>query len=368
MILCMLSLLAAGCGGETPTAPEEGLQPKPKALLQEARALGQSGRRAEAIEKLYAYRLEHPRTLGVQFTLGTLLLEDARDQEAIACFEGELVLKPDHIATWGMLGNAYERLGEFDKMVTCFTEEARLRPSDWQPPYRSGLVLRKYLHRLDEAESALEEARRRNPKAAEPAVELGRVWMDQERLQEAEQLFARVLEDHPEHPEVYLHLGQLMMRDGRTEEGSELLERFKVLAEERDRLAQLEVAGTAPTSCRAGDELLRQEKRRKALSAYLRAIDLDPDDPCGHVGVAKVKTRQGKYREALHSLSLASQLAPNSFDVHYGSALALAGARRPREAQVALQAAEKLRKLSADEKDRVRVAFQTAGHDTQGSR
>jgi len=364
----LLVLLAPGCEGSTGPAPSPEPRPKPRALLQEARALGERGRRDEAIERLLAYREEHPPTLGVEFTLGTLLLAANRNEEAIACFEAELALKPDHVASWGMLGTAHERRGEYESVVECCTEEARLRPDDWRPPYRSGLVLRKYLHRLEEAERDLMEARRRNAGAVEPAVELGRLHMDQERLQEAEALFARLLRDHPENPEVHLHLGQLMIRDGRTEEGQELLGRFKLLAAERDRLAQLEVAGTAPTSCRAGQELLRLEKPRKALAAYQRACELDPADPCGHLGVARVKTIQGKYRDALASLARASKLSPGSFEVHYGSALALAGARRPEEAQVALRAARKLRTLSASEEDEVRVAFHAAGAATPGAR
>jgi len=358
--LGLLALLASGCGGSSGPEPSRAPLPKPRPLLQEARALGEGGRRDEAIERLLAYQEEHPPTLGVAFTLGTLFLDANRNEEAIPCFEAELVLKPDHVASWGMLGTAHERRGEYERVVECFTEEARLRPDDWRPPYRSGLVLRKYLNRLEEAQRDLEEARRRNPGAVEPAIELGRLHMDRERPREAEALFAGLLRNHPENPEVHLHLGQLLIRDGRTAEGQELLGRFKHLAAERDRLLQLEVAGTAPTSCAAGAELLRLDKPRKALAAYQRACELDPSDPCGPLGVARVKTLQGKHREALVSLARASKLAPGSFEVHYGSALALAGARRPEEAQVALREARKLRSLSASEEDEVRVAFRSA--------
>ena len=362
LLLCGV-LALTGCGSAAPDT----IQPKPRALLQEARSLGQQGRSEEAIAKLQSYLRENPRTLGVNFTLGTLLLAAADNRAAVDCFRSELELKPNHAASYAQLGSAYERLGDFEQVVQCFETQATLSQADWKPSYRAGLILRKYLQRLDAAETHLFEARRRHPKGAELRIELGRVFLDQGRDEEALELFREVLVDHPEHPEVHLHLGQLLVRRGSAQEGAALLARFKQLAAERDRLGQLEVAGTAGTQCLAGVEFLRQEKWRKALGAFKMAIELDANDPCGYIGIARVHTSQGKFREALSRLAQASKLDPKSFELHFRSALALAGGKRKKEAFGALQAARGVRALTPPERAEIGAVFRAAGIDPEAT-
>lgn len=342
------------------------LEPKPKPLLQEARALAGGGRSDEAISLLKDYRRDHPRALGVNFTLGTVYLGAAKDRNAATCFEAELDLKPNHLASLAQLGLAYERLGRTEEVVDCFRRQAELSPDDWKPRHQAGLVLRKYLGRLSEAEAELTRAIRCNPKGQAARIELGRTWMDMERFEDAERLFRETLGDHSESPEAHLHLGQLLVRSGKETEGQAHLQLFKELAARRDRLTQLVIAGTAASQCLAGEEWLRLRNWRKALGAFQKALDLDSAATCGYIGVGRVHAGQGKYREALALYRRARELAPQHFDVAYHSALALAGLKREQEAVRAIDAAQAIREFTAGEAREAGSLFLKVGFSRTG--
>jgi len=61
---------------------------------------------------------------------GTLLLEDAKYDEALECFDKVLSLDPKNTHAWNQKGVALRSLGRYDEAIRCFNKALEIVPKD----------------------------------------------------------------------------------------------------------------------------------------------------------------------------------------------------------------------------------------------
>ncbi len=61
---------------------------------------------------------------------GTRLLEDAKYDEALECFDKVLSLDPKNTRAWNQKGVALRSLGRYDEAIECFNRSLEIVPKD----------------------------------------------------------------------------------------------------------------------------------------------------------------------------------------------------------------------------------------------
>ncbi len=143
-------------------------------------------------------------------------------------------------------------------------------------------------------------------------------------------------------PDVQLQLGNLLYADGRYREAMTAFQR--ALGTEEPRVRVPARAGVVRSALRIAEFAiarteaitLRQERPRdpqiqsvyadamwssglfdEAQTGYRDALALQPDDPRGHNGMARVLSARSRYQDAMDHASTAVRLAPRESDFHH---------------------------------------------------
>ena len=61
---------------------------------------------------------------------GTLLLDSAKYDEALECFDKVLSLEPKNTRAWNQKGVALRSLGRYDEAIECFNKALEIVPKD----------------------------------------------------------------------------------------------------------------------------------------------------------------------------------------------------------------------------------------------
>ncbi|RMD93949.1 MAG: tetratricopeptide repeat protein [Calditrichaeota bacterium] len=338
----------------------------PKHLLHQAQVYADRFEFQKGIDLLQNYLKKHPRALLVHYTLGALYGKMGDDSSAAEYFKKEIALNPNHDDSYRLLGEAYQRLGFFQEALSAFQKEAQLNPHDWRPFYKSGLIFYEHLNANKKAMEALQRAVKINSSVAEPLILLGKIYFQSGDLSTAKKYFQKAIAIDSEFPEPYRYLGQIFLRQGRQEEGQRWLARFKEVSARRDRLEQLERAGTAQAAFLAGEEYFKIKKFSAAVKAFQRAIRLNPDHWRSYVGLGMVYMIQRQYGVAVSALQKAQSLAPREFDVNYRLALAYAFLKQKQKAVQAIKLAKQNRPLNKTELLAVSRIFLQNGITSEG--
>lgn len=153
------------------------------------------------------------------------------------------------------------------------------------------------------------------------------------RVDRAERDALRALELAPSDPDVRKFLCELRQVQGRREHAIEECRRATELA-----------PGRADIFTALADLLtLREDGFPEAISSYMKAAALDPDDPSPHVSVGSLMERSGRLLEAEASYREALRLNPNVVRANAGLGAVLFGSGRIDEARPYLLRAIELR-------------------------
>jgi tetratricopeptide (TPR) repeat protein len=193
---------------------------------------------------------------------------------------------------------------------------------------------------------ALEQYReilRIDPKDAEAAQWVVRLYRLQNEHDKAETVLRQFLEREPENEMALELLTQLLLDQGRTEEAIELLER---IVQRSPTASLLNVLGQAytqihkPAKAEAAYQraiemepaeaehvrglartLYVQSRYDEALEQYQRLAKLDPEDPEAYVRMAQIYRQQKKYDRAEESLLRAKERSPGNVELIYHEAM-----------------------------------------------
>jgi hypothetical protein len=305
-------------------APGWGPQPQfqppaaatPQAIFQQALALHQQGRLAEA-ERAYREVLRQaPAHFDALHLLGVLTLQTMRTEGGVELIGQALALNPKSWAAHNNLGNGLRDLTLFDAALVSFDRSIALKPDFADAHNNRGIVL-KDLKRLDDALASFDRAIALKSDYVEAHNNRGTVLQELNRFTDAPTSFDRAIALRPNYAEAYNNRGNTAKELGRLDDAVADFDR--AIALRPDYPAALYNRGTA----------LRQLGRfDDALGSFDRAVALKPDYAEAHnnrgLGLRELK----RYDDAIASFSRAIALKPDYADAYANQSLSLLQAGR----------------------------------------
>lgn len=139
-----------------------------------------------------------------------------------------------------------------------------------------------------------------DPKDTSSALWLARLYRFENQHAEAEKLLREVLRRDPDNGPALEQLSQLLLDAGRSQDAIDLLNQAAGTSSSPDAYDLL------------GDAYSQNKEFAKAEDAYRHAVELDPDDPGHHHGLAQALLSQDKYAPALEEYKRLSELEPGT--------------------------------------------------------
>jgi tetratricopeptide (TPR) repeat protein len=251
--------------------------------------------------------------------LATTLLHQGKLREAASVLEKTRSLDAEGHR---LLGEAYQRLEEFEKAKASYTKAMTLKSDMAEACYG----LSKVLNRLGEREQADKyfqtfsvlreraEERGRDVRAnydtmaitgksvAQTHTDVGRVYMIRGRAREAEMLWLKAHELDPQNTLCRLQLAVLYQQTGRYREALEYYQEIASL-DPKDALVQLNL----------GRVCVKLNEIERAEQAFAQAIQLAPDQPEAHSSLAELYLQTGRsLGRAITLAETAVKLAPEA--------------------------------------------------------
>lgn len=146
-------------------------------------------------------------------TLGFLLLNVDRPQDAIVWFETALRLKPDYIHAMSGLGMACQNTGDLARALQCYERVVAAQPDDAASWYNHGVVLEE-VGRSVEALSSLERAIALKSDYSLAFSKRSQVVESLRNVPEAIQEALRNCHQSPEDPTSWSRLGDILQKSG----------------------------------------------------------------------------------------------------------------------------------------------------------
>jgi tetratricopeptide (TPR) repeat protein len=292
----------------------------------------------------------NPGSVKLLYRRGRILADDHRNEEALKCFDSVLDLEPGHVRAMEWRVTALRALGRLDE-----AEEKARAAISWCPksPWlrvELGWVYRdqgRYDAALENAERAVELGGAPSPWALRTKIDFLRMAR---RLDEAETAAEQALLDVPGDPRI-LTAAALVYADQANVHGDEA--KYRLALDKTDQVLSSDRFNSWALRNRIDFPRLAY-KTEAAAAAAAAALGVRSDDPRVHTTAAWVSSSMGNYDEALdrvskalaidktHSWSLCSRIdflrQAHRFD-EAGPAVAQALAERPRDAEVCLAAA-----------------------------
>ena len=154
----------------------------------------------------------------VHYSIGNLLADRQRDQDALASFDRAIAVYPKYANAWINRGNSLDRLGREDEALASYRRAEDVNPGLW-PAYKAEGIL---LHRRQQY--AEEEAAYRRGLATdgeEPWYHLGVALKSQDRLDEAIQALVEATRRNPSYARAHARLGEIYAARGETDKARE---------------------------------------------------------------------------------------------------------------------------------------------------
>ena len=178
----------------------------------------QQGRDQEAQLKI-AMALEiNPRSDSAHTNLGYILVKLKRFEEALASCDKALAIKPDHAEALCNRGNALKELRRHEEALASYEKALSIRPAYAEAFYNRGLALFE-LNRRQEALESLDRALDVNPNLVEALMVRGGVLRALHRSEEALATYDRALAIRPDYVDVLYNCGVALVELRRYEEG-----------------------------------------------------------------------------------------------------------------------------------------------------
>jgi tetratricopeptide (TPR) repeat protein len=196
---------------------------------------------------------------------------------------GELLARnPEDADALHLLGMLFHDSGRFESALGCIARAIELRPET--PYYHSNLgnVLQQ-LKRFGDAELCYRQALRLDPRFAEAYNNLGNALSELDRVPEALQSFLDAIQRRPGYHEAYANLGHMLLAQNMYPEALACYREAARLAPEYEPYR----ASVAVALGKCAEGQVRQHNHEGAIQSYLSALDLVPDEPGIHLGLAQ---------------------------------------------------------------------------------
>jgi len=178
--------------------------------------LSQAGRLAEIEERARDIAERYPEDVFGWNILGSVYLQEQRDQQALDSLERAIGLSPDASDLYNNRGIALLRLDRLDEALASLRRAVRLSPGSAMAHNNLGSVL-EALGRPEEAVGSYLRALAIRPEYAKARYNLGNVYKDLGRLDEAEAHYRKALALRPDYVDALVNCGITLKDRGRLE-------------------------------------------------------------------------------------------------------------------------------------------------------
>lgn len=195
-----------------------------------AMALVKSGDDEKARALLAGLATEYPEKAIYTYWLGRIDYDQRRYQEAVTKLRKAAELDPKSARIQDSLGNALDMQGLMDQALATFQHSVELNrsdshPSPW-PPHDLGYLLLR-MEKFKEAEAALRESLRYEPKMAQTHYYLGRTLEKQEQNEGAIEEYKQAISGDKTSPDACYSLATLYRKLHRDNEAADMFAEYK---------------------------------------------------------------------------------------------------------------------------------------------
>jgi tetratricopeptide (TPR) repeat protein len=297
-------------------------------------ALAQSQDLAEAADVLRRATLVAPHHPGAHMNYGGVLKRLGRLEEAAACFERVIALRPDMpVPALKQLGSVLLDLQRCEEAVSCYSRVLAIQPHDAVALNDRGLAQLE-LKRAEAALSDFEAALRVNPRFAGALGNKGLALMELARAEEALRACDDAIALEPSNPGLMRTKGLVLLtnmqaaaalacfdaaiRHGLQDATTWALhaDALKRLGRQGDAIASFERAVVLDPQrwdalIALGTALTDSPRVAEAIDFFNRAVNLRPDNSLGYFGRARAARELGQLTAALFDADRATELAPH---------------------------------------------------------
>lgn len=260
-----------------------------KARIEEAWKLAAQGQNQQAIDLLRGLVQDQPRNVDARLLLGSLLAETGKQSEAIAQLEEAVSLRPQSAEAQNALGEAYNKFGDPNAARTLFAKAVALNPSFAAAQVNLGLILvqagewRSAGAHLDRAIQVLGHT----ADAAYPHYLRAKVFSALNQVPQAVEQLQEAVALKPDFGEAWSDLG-LARKTALNEAGALTAYERAVELNPSDAVAQY----------RLGAEYLRGGDSHAAVEHLEQAYRLNPEDQSTLNSLQSALRQDGKPEEA----------------------------------------------------------------------
>jgi len=203
-------------------------------------ALVQHGKLALATEVFRTASSADPSSWKLRLGLGSALYLSGDYLSAVRELMETVRLKPDFIAAYFLLGEAYDSAGSYQPAILkALQRYLKNGPRDPWAYYHYAIILRSEWRNYDGATDALQEALRLNPKFAEAHLELGIIALSQGKPEPAIAHLEKAASLDPGLAAAHYRLGLAYQKLGNQERAKAELDRFRALKDQEHQRARV---------------------------------------------------------------------------------------------------------------------------------
>jgi tetratricopeptide (TPR) repeat protein len=201
---------------------------------------------------------------------------------------------------WTVIGIAAAHLNQQERSVNALQHAATLGSGDEEHWLNLTLELME-MNRYANAISAVQDGLAANPKSYALHLRLGAAHLAAGHYADAEAVFKDLVSAGDPLPTGYVGLAQVLMRTGRAEEAAAEL-----------NAAEQKLGPTFLISYFQGLAFDRAGKPQPALSAFQKAVQLNPNNPEAHLSLGRTELALGRAKDAITELQETLRLDPNN--------------------------------------------------------
>ena len=250
-------------------------------------------------------------------------------EDAIAAYQHAIASAPDWAHTHAALGSAYASTHRYADALDAYKVAVALDSDDEMIHHQIGNV---YSKRGEHASAVRHQLRAIAiaPQFAAAHYQLGLLYAHEKRWTDAINAYRTAYQNDPALVQVLYNLAQAYLRTGDTAAAREQMEMFQKQKAALTPLHELRGAlqRTQGTTERAqilaniGRFYLKGGHYEKAVSAYQKAIGMDPELESAYNGIGVAYTMLERYEAAITAQQKALELQPNFPKAHAGIGLA----------------------------------------------
>jgi predicted O-linked N-acetylglucosamine transferase (SPINDLY family) len=259
----------------------------------------QSGNSQSAERLLKRALLVDPQSAAARCDLGVVLAAQQRPDEALACYDHVMALKPDFLDALLNRGNLLLRLGRFAEAVTSYDNAIAINPHHVNALERKGEALH-YLGRFTEAITCYNTILTVKPAHVPALVNRGAAFKDLRQAKEAIADFDLALAITPDNTIAWINRGQTLLVLGRVGEALESFDRALSINPDLDQawLGRARI-------------LVLTKQVTEAVAACERALAIQPNSASALAQIGQCHMLQGDAEAAVACFDRSLAIKPD---------------------------------------------------------